>query len=761
MWSGQFLAGPASDQFATGYAWRHWQAEQWKALGHIPLWNPGIFGGLPYVAAMHGDIFYPTAWLRLVLPTAFAMDLGFVVHYVLAGFFTYLFLRKLKVSWAGSVVGALAYQLSGVVASYVQPGHDGKLFVTALLPLALFSLLHAIRDRRLEGYGLLALVVGLALLSPHPQMAQYMLIAAGLFTLYLTFGDANARTLREKMVDLSLALAAVVVGFGIGAIQLWPFYEYIPFSPRAESYRGWEGATSFAIPWIHAPEFFLSDFAGQSVAGTYWGSNGVKLHSEYLGLPVIALAILGAGTGRRRLAFWLGGIGLLFLLVALGASTPFYRLWYNVVPFVKQTRAAGMAFYIVALVVATFAAFGVERLQEGDGRRHAVAWLAVAGAVVLLAAIGAFGDFASFLAQGVEQTRQIPVARVAAAAASSIRWGAMGSGIALGLLGALVLGAFTGRVNAPVLCFGLALIVSADLWNNARPFWVFSNAQNELHASDEVTDYITATPKPYRVLCLSDAYPGSSLQSFDIPQLLGHHGNELHRFDELLGGKGVWRNLFVGNLKLFDLFAVRHLILSPGTGIEEAIPGFSDRYTQALAGVTTGGGGIADVYSAIDPPPYARLVPAAVRLTDEQTVNTVLNPEFPPDRLLILAPESDTNVPSLSELPAPLDSRISFDSWEAGWMSMKIDPPAQQDGYVLVAENWYPDWTATVDGTPAPTFRADMSLLAVPVSEGAVVVQLRFESRAYSVGKTVTFASLALVLLVLIVPQVQRRRSNA
>ena len=46
MWSGLFLASPVSDQYATGYAWRHWQAEQWKALGHIPLWNPYIFGGM-------------------------------------------------------------------------------------------------------------------------------------------------------------------------------------------------------------------------------------------------------------------------------------------------------------------------------------------------------------------------------------------------------------------------------------------------------------------------------------------------------------------------------------------------------------------------------------------------------------------------------------------------------------------------------------------------------------------------------------------
>ncbi len=761
MWEGLFLASPVSDQYATGYAWRHWQAQQWKELGHIPLWNPGIFGGLPYVAAMHGDIFYPTAWLRLALPTAFAMNLGFVVHYVLAGLFAYLFLRRLQVSWAGSVVGALAFQLSGVIGTYVHPGHDGKLYVTALLPLALLALLMAVRDRRFEGYGLLALVVGLSLLSPHPQMAQYMLIAAGLFTLYLTFGERTDRSVKSRIADLGLALGAVALGFGIGAIQLWPFFEYIPFSPRAESYRGWEGATSFAIPWVHVPEFFLSKFVGQSADGTYWGTNPAKLHSEYLGLSVVALASLGIGTKRRRLALWLGGIGLLFLLVALGASTPFYRLWYEVVPFVKQTRAAGMALYIVALVVAVFAALGVERLQRGEGRRHAMAWLVIAGAVIVLGAVGAFGGFAVFLAQGIQQASGVGVAGTAAAASSQIRLGAVASGVALGLVGALAFGALTGRVKMPLLCLGLAVIVSADLWFNVREFWVFSNGHEELHGSDEVTGYITATEKPYRVLCLAErAYPGSSLQSRGIPQLLGHHGNELHRFDELMGGKNVWRYLFSGDLKLLELYSVRHVIIPPGSGIEQAVPGFEDRYRRAMSGAETSGGGRVDVYTAVERPPYGRLVPAGVRLTDEQAINTILNPEFPPDQLVLLSPESSVDLPALSDLPEPLGNEVVFETWEPGAMRIRIEPPAPQDGFLVVSENWYPDWNSTVDGSEAPVVRGDMTLITVPVAAGSEMVELRFESSAYHRGKTTTFLSLFLVLLAIFGPRLVRRKAD-
>jgi hypothetical protein len=148
MLSGGFLAASYNDQYSSGYAYRAWAAEWWKALGHVPLWNPEIFGGMPFVAGMHGDVLYPTAWLRLVLPTHVAMNLGFIVHYVLAALFTYLFLRRWRVSWTGSVIGGLTYQLAGVIGTYVSPGHDGKLFVTAMLPLALLGLTLGIRDRR-------------------------------------------------------------------------------------------------------------------------------------------------------------------------------------------------------------------------------------------------------------------------------------------------------------------------------------------------------------------------------------------------------------------------------------------------------------------------------------------------------------------------------------------------------------------------------------------------------------------------------------
>ena len=177
--AGKFLINPDSDQYIAGYAFRDFAAS-WIRAGHgVPLWNPYLFGGLPYVAGMHGDIFYPTALLRLVLPTDVAMTWGLIIHLSLAGLFTFVFLRTAGLGFFGALAGGLAYMLGGNVAGLVSPGHDGKMFVSALLPLALLFVHRGVRDSRPWAWGALALTITLAVLTPHPQLLQYLLLVAG------------------------------------------------------------------------------------------------------------------------------------------------------------------------------------------------------------------------------------------------------------------------------------------------------------------------------------------------------------------------------------------------------------------------------------------------------------------------------------------------------------------------------------------------------------------------------------------------------
>ncbi|MBA3405935.1 MAG: hypothetical protein H0U13_14850, partial [Gemmatimonadaceae bacterium] len=114
--------------------------------------------------------------------------------------------------------------MSGQVASLVSPGHDGKLYVSALFPLSLWMLTRGLRDGKMWSWGLLSLVIGLAVLSPHPQLLQYMLLAAGAFSIFTVVSATNRGSLmrNEAIKRLGMALGAVVLGMAMGAIQYLP-----------------------------------------------------------------------------------------------------------------------------------------------------------------------------------------------------------------------------------------------------------------------------------------------------------------------------------------------------------------------------------------------------------------------------------------------------------------------------------------------------------------------------------------------------------
>src|SRR5207244_8947890 len=136
----------------------------------------------------------------------------------------------------GSRIGGLASIWSRPSPAYAPPGHDGKRFVSTLLPLALWMLVRLVRDGRLWAFGAFAITVGLAVLSPHPQLLQYLLLTSGSFALYIVFSaQAGAGKLPRNVAlrRLGLALGAVLLGGLMGAIQYLPVREYVAWSPRA------------------------------------------------------------------------------------------------------------------------------------------------------------------------------------------------------------------------------------------------------------------------------------------------------------------------------------------------------------------------------------------------------------------------------------------------------------------------------------------------------------------------------------------------
>jgi hypothetical protein len=147
-------------------------------------------------------------------------------------------------------------------------------------------------------------------------------------------------------------------------------------------------------------------------------------------------------------------------------------------------------------------------------------------------------------------------------------------------------------------------------------------------------------------------------------------------------------------------------------------------------------------------------------MADDSAVATLLDPRFPADRVVLLAPDAPIDPLDLTDVPEALTSEVAVTRWEPGGMTLRVDPPASRDAFVIVAENWYPDWHAAVDGEAVPVMRGDKTLITVPVGAGASEVELWFDSKHYKIGKVITLLGLLAAALALVAPVVLRRKTS-
>jgi hypothetical protein len=576
-------------------------------------------------------------------------------------------------------------------------------------------------------------------------------MAAGFFWAFLVFASDERPAVPWWRSALLFGLA-LGVAFGVAAIQLVPFQEYLAYAARGAAKASadrWGYATSWAMP----PEE-LFNVVWPAFSGTldqYWGRNFFKLHSEYLGVVALVLATFAPFLrDKRRLAWFfvfLGGYGILF---ALGGHTPFYRIPYALLPGIKLTRAPSMIFFLTAFSTAALAAFGTQALltaAPGTPKTPLWWWIGGTGVAALLAFAGAFQGIMRGLAD--PQRLSAVTANYPAFEMDVVRVLAL-------TLTAAALCAFrlSNRIAGARWSLLIGGLVLFDLWTVERRYIKFSPPARESFAPDAVVRTLHADSGLYRVLSLNE-YQGleNYFMSQHIRSVLGYHGNELHRYDELLGGKNEWRN--IGSPNVLKLLAVRYVVLSQPV------------QTPALSAVgsgplTTVDGQSAYVYRVTDPVPYAFMVGEALQWRDSEAVATLLDPRFDLRRMLLVAPDQHTGLATLDrhEVPPPVTTPVAVRELRPGAFRFDLGAPRAEPAYLFISENYHPAWHAEVDGRPVRVVRAQYCLMAVPLPAGARSVQLAFSSPALRQGEIVTGVVLLLVLVTIGMDVVRRRSSR-
>jgi hypothetical protein len=272
------------------------------------------------------------------------------------------------------------------------------------------------------------------------------------------------------------------------------------------------------------------------------------------------------------------------------------------------------------------------------------------------------------------------------------------------------------------------------------------------------------------------------VQGIRIPR--GYHGNELGMYQELLvtdsarhpeyypqgvevGSPQLWRH---ENVQYWYTGADEATMSQVATQLK--LPAF----TKLAGPVRNAAGSMVYAYRIPVDNPAAWTTTAIVKAPPDQALGTLLDPRFDPASVAFVdTSAAQIQGAQLTALPAPSSARVAVTSYAPGAIDLTVTEPSTGQpsgqgalgalGALVVSENYFPGWRATVDGKPAPLARTDFNLIgvALPAAAGASrTIHLQFDDTAYQKGKIVTLVALAVALLMWFIGSaLDRRRATA
>lgn len=743
----------ATDQLTAGYMFKEFAARVLRHLHQFPLWDPYIFAGLPYIDALHGDMFYLTALARVILPTHLVLNWTFILHTFLAGVTTYFLLLDLKLDRLGAGLFGMAYMLSATLVSLAYPGHDGKLVVSAFFPLMLFLLLRGLRSGRLRWYALNALLTGYLTLSVHIQMLYYAYMALGI-TFLVFWAPMLRETPREGLKHLTFFVLMVALSLGTAMLRFIPAYYYTAhFSPRAGEGRGFAFAASWALPWEDLISSFLPRFSGYQE--TYWGHNPFKINSEYMGFLPWTFALLGFTWIReRKLRLALALLALLFTLIAVGDRTPFFRLFYEILPGFKRFRAHSMAWYIVNLSFVVAGALAYREARErGISKALDRRMLYVAGFTGLLFLFVAAGKgiIASlFLESGMSEKAQAFQQNYAHALNGALR---------VFLLTGLTFWFFRlhlqDKLKAPAFTLLAAAALFLDLYLVDSDFIRTVPHPSRYYAPDAVVKFLEQDKGTYRVFPLFYRTDNNYLMLYDIESIGGHHGNQLRRFQEYIGSPQtiMFRPQLVTNLYDYpwftDMLDVKYIVTQRLPGPQD-LSRLSPEAQALLSRIfrllhrpgmeRKSVGGDLEVYINGNNLGRVWFVQSYTILESDRVLNFMKSPSFDPRKVAVL--EEDPGV----ELVPDTAFQGRYEILEKTPNRVRLRVEVSSPCLMIYAENYYPSIRAKVDGNPARVYPTNYILRGLFLPAGTHTVELYFDPIQAKKGLWLTLISVLIAL---------------
>ena len=391
-----------------------------KIHGHLPLWNPNLFGGMPnYQVAMEGKSILPgfTNAILFTLPKP-------INFFFLACICFYILCLALRTRPVIGIFGALAFAFATYNPVIISAGHESKMWAISFMPLVLAGLINTFEKKYWLGLALTSFGTYLQIGVNHPQISFYFLLVAVAVTLSYIVMWVKQKDWKHIGMAAGITAVATIAAVAGNALTLLTSYEYTKFTMRGGKDIAIEGGkvtatktsgldTSYAFQYslgkaeatvILMPKAF-GERSGTSdgrmyaldekstivkklidrgvdegnaiqLASSlpkYWGGiDGVGTSGPpYLGVITCLLALIGFVLYKSPLRWGLLAVSVVAILMAWGKYLPgFNTFLFNNLPLYNKFRAPSMTMVITQFTLPIMAVLGLQHLLYREKSRE-------------------------------------------------------------------------------------------------------------------------------------------------------------------------------------------------------------------------------------------------------------------------------------------------------------------------------------------------------------------------------------------------------
>jgi len=770
-------------------------------------WNPSVQAGKYVCADVLYQSFYPPNLIILsFIPNILGFNLYLLIHYALAGLFTYLYLYSLRLTTYSAFIGGLTFMVSGFMCAH--KGHEYIICSAIWLPLVLYFVHRYVERLQILRVAWAAVPLSLSILAGFPQITLYSsaLILAYLATSIFHSPKLRGWSAKFRHLAYSTFLLFFLAGL-LGCLPVLAVAETLPYLTRERI--TYEMLTSDSFPPWQLLTFLIPNFFGgvDRHVPTY-GPGTTVFAAEvypYIGFLPLAFAI-GCFAARREIGFqakfW-SGAAAVALLLSFGGMTPVYRL-LSYLPIYNLFRVPARHLFEVDFALSILAALGLDyflrqsRLTSekipGSGRsreemrepRHSgfaqqfsdvgkrikysrpirrtpIVLSLIFGSSLLLA-----GIFRSLAAGFLSRIVPIPdctilnyyyrLGDVRDVIASNLSWHnptLLLPLLAFGITAATVLSVRRGGRNA-TLFIAIPIVVSVDsflashrMYDNPSTDALFSRAlRPELdslqsrhfdrsHYRIFPVDFdLGSTARLTSTYHLLKTYPYPLLNMFDGLSVINDYGPFWLKRYQAVTGFGADGTIPGGKLQNYKILSVL------GTRFLMALSTETKQSIEATKAESESNGTV-DAFSSVETTPNGITIYQNSRaLPRFRFVRRIIAARDLDDALSLMShrsfdPATEAVVENLESEDKLATGKIIAEQIGNTWLNLDIETEGRS--FLVVADSFFPGWTASVDGKTTPIFPAYGCVRGITIENaGLHHVAFRFVPRTLFAGLACT-----------------------